>query len=220
MGNARGKSMATSAPISVLTGPPSGSGRLSRSNSRSNTAVVGPLNQASGSNVPVSLLPRPRVNQNIFPGLSTGSDCDYCTWLSKNNLAPLLGAPSYRLFDAGFFQGTLVNPTRTALLVRDGGLTRQPLTSLCMQGSLQSFTRRHSSFRRLNRPIPISLSCLCHHVLSVTASPTRPCQLTPVKHHPTAFYTQWRCRMANCFGGSIRTSCSTATGSPLFNLFT
>jgi len=57
------------------------------------------------------LLPRPRVNDNIFPGLSSGSDGDYCTWLSKNNLAPLLGAPSYRLFDAGFFQGTFVNTT-------------------------------------------------------------------------------------------------------------
>jgi len=43
-GNARGKNTATSAPISALTGPPSGSGRLSRSNSRSNTADVGPLN--------------------------------------------------------------------------------------------------------------------------------------------------------------------------------
>jgi len=65
-GNARDKSTATSVPISALTGPLSGSGRLSRSNSHSNTADVGPLNQASGSNVPVSLLPRPRVNDNIF----------------------------------------------------------------------------------------------------------------------------------------------------------
>jgi len=110
-GNTRGKSTATSAPISALTGPPSGSGRLSRSNSRSNTADVGPLNQASGSNVPVSLLPRSRVNDNIFSGLSSGSDGEYCTWLSKNKLAPLLGAPSYRLFHAGSFQGTFVNPT-------------------------------------------------------------------------------------------------------------
>ena len=78
---------------------------------RSNTADVGLLNQASGSNVPVDLLPRPRVNENIFPGLSSGSDGDYCTWLIKNKLALLLGAPSYRLFDAGSFQGTFVNPT-------------------------------------------------------------------------------------------------------------
>ena len=77
----------------------------------------------------------------------------------------------------------------TALLVRDGSSTRQPLTSLCMQGSLQPFARRLSISRRLNRPISISLSCLCHHVLSVMASPTRPCQLTPVKRHLTAFYT-------------------------------
>ena len=78
---------------------------------RSNTADFGLLNQASGSNVPVDLLPRPRVNENIFPGLSSGSDGDYCTWLIKNKLALLLGAPSYRLFDAGSFQGTFVNPT-------------------------------------------------------------------------------------------------------------
>jgi len=110
-GNARGKSTASSAPISALTGPPSGSGRLSRSNSRSNTADVGPLNQASGSNVPVSLLPRPQVNDNVFPGLSSGSDGEYCTWLSKNRLAPLLGASSYKLFDAGSFQGTFINPS-------------------------------------------------------------------------------------------------------------
>jgi len=32
------------------------------------------------------------------------------TWLSKNKLAPLLGAPPYRLFDAGYFQGTFMNP--------------------------------------------------------------------------------------------------------------
>jgi len=75
----------------------------------------------------------------------------------------------------------------TALQVRDGGPTRQPLTSLCIQGSLQSFTRSHSIFRRLNRPISISLFCLCHHALS--ASPTRPCQLTPAKRHLTAFCT-------------------------------
>jgi len=111
LGNARGKCTASSAPISALTGPPSGSGRLSRSNSRSNTADVGPLNQGSGSNVPVSLLPRPRVNDNIFPGLSSGSDGEYCTWLSKNKLAPLLGASSYKLFDAGSFQGTFINPS-------------------------------------------------------------------------------------------------------------
>jgi len=38
-------------------------------------------------------------------------DGEYCTWLSKNKLALLLGAPSYRLFDAGSFQGTFNNPT-------------------------------------------------------------------------------------------------------------
>jgi len=73
-GKVRGKSTPSSAPISALLGPPNGSGRLSRSNSRSNTADPGPLSQASGSNVPVSLLPRPRVNDKKFPGLSCGSD--------------------------------------------------------------------------------------------------------------------------------------------------
>jgi len=65
-GKVRGKSTPSCAPISALPGPPNGSGRLSRSNFRSNTADPGPLSQASGSNVPVSLLPRPRVNDNIF----------------------------------------------------------------------------------------------------------------------------------------------------------
>jgi len=110
-GKARGKSTSSSAPISALPGPPNGSGRLSRSNSRSNTVDPGPLSQASGSNVPVSLLPRPRVNDNIFPGLSSGSDGEYCTWLGKNKLAPLLGASSYKRFDAGSFQGTFINPS-------------------------------------------------------------------------------------------------------------
>jgi len=110
-GKARGKGTSSSALISALPGPPSGSGRLSRSNSRSNTADPGPLSQASGSNVPVNLLPRPRVNDNFFPGLSSGSDGDYCNWLSKNKLAPLLGASSYKLFDAGYFQGTFINPS-------------------------------------------------------------------------------------------------------------
>ena len=99
-GNARDKSTETSSPISTLTGPPSGSGQLSRSNSLSNTADVGPLNQVSGSIVPVRLLPHPRVNDNIFPGLSSGSDGECCTCLSKNKLTSLLGEPSYRLFDA------------------------------------------------------------------------------------------------------------------------
>jgi len=99
-GNARDKSTETSSPISTLTGPPSGSGQLSRSNSLSNTADVGPLNQVSGSNVPVRLLPHSRVNDNIFPGLSSGSDGECCTCLSKNKLTSLLGEPSYRLFDA------------------------------------------------------------------------------------------------------------------------
>jgi len=57
------------------------------------------------------LLPRPRVNDNIFPGLSSGSDGEYCTWLSKNKLAPLLCASSYKLFDASSFQGTFINPS-------------------------------------------------------------------------------------------------------------
>jgi len=51
-GNAGGKSTASSAPISSLTGPLSGSGRLSRSNSCSNTADVGPLNQLLGQMYP------------------------------------------------------------------------------------------------------------------------------------------------------------------------
>jgi len=80
-GKVRGKNTSSSVPISVLPDPPNGSGRLSRSNSRSNTADPGPLSKASGSNVPVSLLPRPRVNDNIFPVLSSGSDDKYCTWL-------------------------------------------------------------------------------------------------------------------------------------------
>jgi len=80
---------------------------------RMTVLFAGPLSQVSGSNVPVSLLPRPRVNDNNFLGLSSGSDDEYCTWLSKNKLAPLLGASSYRLspFDAGYFQGTFINPT-------------------------------------------------------------------------------------------------------------
>jgi len=107
----RGTSTSSSAPISALSSPLNGSGRLFRSNSRSNTADPGPLSQASGSNLPVSLLPRPRIDDNIFLGLSSGSDDECCTWLSKNKLAPLLGASSYRLFDAGYFQGTFINPT-------------------------------------------------------------------------------------------------------------
>ena len=109
-------SLSLDAPLAAiclchLWGPPNGSGRLSRSNSRSNTADPGPLSQASGSNVPVSLLPRPRVNDNIFPGLSSGSDVEYCTWLRRNKLTSLLGASSYKQFDAGYFQGTFINPT-------------------------------------------------------------------------------------------------------------
>ena len=77
----------------------------------------------------------------------------------------------------------------TALKVLDGVPTRQPLTFLCMQGSLQPFARRHSISRRLNRPISISLSCLCHRVLSVMASSTRPGWLTHIKRYLTAFYT-------------------------------
>jgi len=42
--------------------------------------------------------------------LSSGSDDEYCTWLRKNKLASLLGASSYKLFDAGYFQGNFVNP--------------------------------------------------------------------------------------------------------------
>jgi len=57
------------------------------------------------------LLPRPRVNDNIFLGLLSGSDGEYCTWLSKNKSAPLQGASSYKRFDAGSFQGTFVNPS-------------------------------------------------------------------------------------------------------------
>ena len=110
-GKVRDKSTPSSAPISALPGPSNGSGRLSRSNSRSNTADSGPLSQASRSNVPVSLLPRPRVNDNTFPGLSSGSDDEYCTWLCKNKLTLLLGASSYKRFDAGYFQGTFINPT-------------------------------------------------------------------------------------------------------------
>jgi len=66
---ARGKSKSSAAPISTLPGPPNGLGRLSRSISRSNTANAdsGLLSQASGSNVPVSLLPRPLVNDNFCP---------------------------------------------------------------------------------------------------------------------------------------------------------
>jgi len=116
--------------------------------------------------------------------------------------------------DAGSFQGTFVNPTLYSAFGRDGGPTRQPLTSLCMQGVLQPFARRLSISRRLNRPILISLSCLCHLVLSVMASSTRPCRLTPVKRYLTAFYTAMV-----TLNGSIRASRSTATGSPPFNLF-
>jgi len=73
-------------------------------------AHPGPVSQAFGSNVPASLLRRPRINDNNFPGLSSGSDDEYCTWLSKNTLASVLGASSYRLFDVGYFQGTFINP--------------------------------------------------------------------------------------------------------------
>jgi len=109
-GNAWDRGTSSSASISALPGPQNGSGRLSRSNARSNTADIGPLSQASGSNVPTSLSRRPRANDNNFPGLSSGSDGEYCTWLSKKILAPLLGVSSYQLFDAGFFQGTFINP--------------------------------------------------------------------------------------------------------------
>ena len=65
------------------------------------------------------MLLRPRVNDNNFQGLSSSSDGEYCTWLSKNNLALLLGASSYKLFDAGPFPGTSINPALySALVVR------------------------------------------------------------------------------------------------------
>jgi len=51
------------------------------------------------------------VNDNIFSGLSSGSDGECCTWLRKNKLAALLGASSYKRFDAGSFQSTFVNPS-------------------------------------------------------------------------------------------------------------
>jgi len=76
-----------------------------------------------------------------------------------------------------------------ALQVRDRGPTGQPLTLLCMKGSRRLFARRHSISRRLNRPISISLSYLCHLALSVMASTTRPCRLTYVKFYRTVFYT-------------------------------
>ena len=190
-GNARGKSTSSSAPIPALQGPQSASGRLSRSNSRSNTADFGPLYQASASNVPASLLPRPRVNDNIFSGLSSGSanDGEYCTWLSKNNLA-LYWAHHYTNYLTLALSQALSSTLHfIALQVRDGGPTGQPVTLLCMKGSRRLFARRHSISRRLNRPISISLSCLCHLVLSVMACSTRPCRLTHVELHLTAFYT-------------------------------
>jgi len=84
-GNARDKGTSSSAPIPALPGPQNGSRRLSRSISRSNTADIGPLSQASGSNIPASLLRRPQAHDKDFPGLSSGSNGEYCTWLSKKN---------------------------------------------------------------------------------------------------------------------------------------
>ena len=55
-------------------------------------------------------------------------------------------------------------------------------------GLSAAFARRHSISRRLNRPISISLSCLCHRVLSLMASSTRPVWLTHIKRFLTAFY--------------------------------
>jgi len=157
-GNARGKSTATSAPISALTGPLSGSGRLSRSNSRSSTADVGPLNQASGSNVLVNLLPRPRANDNIFPGLSSGSDGGYCTWLINNKLAPLLGASSYKLFDAGSFQGTFVNPSLYSALGarwRPNAPTSNQFVHAGLSAVIHSQAFKFSSTQQANPNLPV-----------------------------------------------------------------
>jgi len=44
--------------------------------------------------------------------------------------------------------------------VFDGGPTSQPLTSLCMQGSLQPFARRHSISRRLNSDLNLPVLSL------------------------------------------------------------
>ena len=182
------------------------------------TAVLRPLNQASGSNVPASLLPCSRVNDNNFPGLSSGSDGEYCTWLNKTNLAPLLVASSYKLFDAGPFQGTFDNPALYSALGAPWS-ANGPTTNLFMhEGSLQLFACRHSISRRLNRPISISLPYLCHLTLSVIASTTRPGRLTHVKNSLLCFIQQWRYCIVKCLGHSIRASRSTATGSPPFNL--
>ena len=43
-------------------------------------------------------------------GLSSDNDGEYCTWFNKNNLVPLLGASSYKLFDADPVQDTFINP--------------------------------------------------------------------------------------------------------------
>jgi len=135
------------------------------------------------------LLPRPRVNDNIFPGLSSGSDGEYCTWLSKNKLAPLLGASSYTIFDAGSFQGTFINPSLYSALGARWGPNAPTSNQFVHAGLSAAIFCKLSISRRRNRPISISLFCLCHHVLSVLASCTRPCRLTHVKRHLAALYT-------------------------------
>ena len=102
---------------------------------------MSPLRQASGSNVPVSLLPRPRVNDNVFPGLSSGSDGDYRTWLSKNNLAPFLGASAYKLFDTGYFHGTFVNPTLYSALGARWSANGAPSSNLFVHAGLSAVIR-------------------------------------------------------------------------------
>jgi len=51
------------------------------------------------------------VRSSLVPLIEGLCAQEYCTWLSKNNLAPLLGASSYKRFDAGFFQGTFIDPS-------------------------------------------------------------------------------------------------------------
>jgi len=157
-GNATDKSTSSSAPISALTGTQSGSGQLSCSNSRSDTADFGPLTQSSGSNVPANLLPRPQVNDNNFPGLSSGRDGEYCTWHSKNNLAQLLDASSYKLFDAGPFQGTFINPALYSALGarwRDNGTTCNLFVHEGLSAAFRSQTFNFPPTQQANLNLPV-----------------------------------------------------------------
>ena len=112
--------------------------------------------------------PKETLGQSVLSeqGSSSGSDGDYRTWLSKNNLAPFLGASAYKLFDTGYFHGTFVNPTLYSALGARWSVNGAPSSNLFVHAGLSAVIRSqaYSNFSRtqqadLNLPV-LSLSSL------------------------------------------------------------